>query len=409
MFVSANDIHMAVGDLYLLVAAGNTSQILWIVGAILAVLVVNSVCKYITYDTAPARLIYKPSSWNRRLLAAMDTLPGTYYPTPYMVHDALQTLFVAIGRLQPKLPSRDEPFEVEPGEIIHLTWIEPEGAFGADSTVPIVFVLHGVDGNAGKAYNRHMAKLIWKEGWRCVLPTRRGCNPAIANQKSYEYYDPDFALVVRHVAAAFPRAKLYAIGMSAGANIVTKYAGMTGTECPLSGAVSVGNGYDWDEGTQHLSKRWIWNYIIMYTSRRQFYYKHEELYTDPGSPLHGRVCPRAMASVRGFRDFDTHFSSRLHEYDDVESYYQAQSCKHNMRDIAIPMLFLHTEDDPLCPPALIPFNLIYHNPQLMLAITNRGGHLGWAKGWLPFAASSSTWGEEVAADYVKALVRMHSD
>eukprot|EP00668_Euglena_longa_P041311 GGOE01054371.1.p1 GENE.GGOE01054371.1~~GGOE01054371.1.p1 ORF type:complete len:384 (-),score=71.85 GGOE01054371.1:359-1510(-) len=359
--------------------------------------------RYWVWDSAPIRLVFQPTKRNDEILCFMKKLPGRFYPTPYMVSYVLQTLFVVLLRLQPAEPCHHQLLEVEPGEQVMLTWFELQDHYDESSDVPIVFVLHGIDGNAKKAYARHMAKVMRQRGWRAVIPTRRGCNPEIPNQRCYEYGDPDFAVVVEHVAQRFPKAQLFAVGLSAGSNIVTKYVGVQGEACRLSGAVSVANGYDFDQGTQLLSHRWFWNRAILHTARRQFYYRHEWVYVAPESPLQGLVSPDAVRNSKNFREFDEAFRLPLHKFESLEAFYAAQSCIHNLDGIARPMLFLHAEDDPISSPALIPFSRLYNNPHCIVAITNRGGHLGWAQGWFPFHCS--TWAEDVTADYFNALLQ----
>jgi len=360
--------------------------------------------RYRLYDSAPVRLIYHQSSRNLRILQAMHTLPGRFYPTPYLVWPTLQTLYVIKGRPVPPQRCHDETLDVEPDERIMLTWMEGSNEYDAASETPIVIIVHGINGNASKAYLRQAARVMRERGWRALMPTRRGCNPLIPNQRPYEYRDPDFAVVVAHVHGRFPRALLYAVGMSAGANVVTKYIGETGDRCLLAGAVSMANGFDWNRGTKLLRSSWWWDFAIMHDSRQVFYSAHRKLYSDPESPLHGRVCPKAVWSSRGMRDFDEAFHVKVHQYDSVEAYYEANSCIADLPGIAVPMLFLHAEDDPLVSCRLIPAQTLYANPNCIIAISNRGGHLGWAQGWLPCRASSATWAEEVAADYIAALL-----
>eukprot|EP00667_Euglena_gracilis_P009646 EG_transcript_9806 len=378
---------------------------MWMLASYLAFLLLAlHAVQYWLWDSAPARLIFQPTKRNQDILSSMKTLPGRFYPTPYMVSYVLQTLFVVLLRLQPAEPCHQELLEVEPGERVMLTWFELQDHYDADSDVPIVFVLHGIDGNAKKAYARHMAKVMRKRGWRAVVPTRRGCNPEIHNQRCYEYQDPDFAVLVEHVAQKYPKARLFAVGLSAGSNIVTKYVGVNGKACRLSGAVSMANGYDFDAGTKLLTQSWFWNRAILHTARRQFYYRHEWVYVAPESPLRGLVSPDAVRKSKNFREFDEAFRLPLHNFETLEEFYKVQSCLHDLAGIARPMLFLHAEDDPISAPTLIPFARLYANPHCVVALTHRGGHLGWAQGWFPF--SRSTWAEDVTADYFDALLRL---
>ena len=54
----------------------------------------------------------------------------------------------------------------------------------------------------------------------------------------------DLDLAVKHIQKQFPKARLYALGISMGANRLIKYAATKGDKCPILGITCVANPWD---------------------------------------------------------------------------------------------------------------------------------------------------------------------
>ena len=64
----------------------------------------------------------------------------------------------------------------------------------------------------------------------------------------------------------------------------------------------------------------------------------------------------------------------VYKLDSIEEYNKLSS-KNYIKDIQIPTLFIHSKDDPLCVPEMIPISEIIFNKYCMLILTNHGGHV----------------------------------
>lgn len=79
----------------------------------------------------------------------------------------------------------------------------------------------------------------------------------------------DMGRVVSHVRAAVPDAPLMAVGFSAGANLVARYAGAQGAQCCLDAAVSVCNAYNLVDATRKFTRsRPVTNAVMTQGARR---------------------------------------------------------------------------------------------------------------------------------------------
>lgn len=95
-------------------------------------------------------------------------------------------------------------------------------------------------------------------------------------------------------------------------------------------------------------------------------------------------------------------------YRTVKEYYDYASCASHLPSTAKPLLCLASLDDPLVFPWLlsIPREAAMANPNIILATSKRGGHLGWleSKGW----CGMSPWLPRTACEYFRACSQLQS-
>ncbi|MEM1440437.1 MAG: hypothetical protein AAGF61_15880 [Pseudomonadota bacterium] len=97
----------------------------------------------------------------------------------------------------------------------------------------------------------------------------------------------------------------------------------------------------------------------------------------------------AAMLAKDFETFDNLVTAPLHGFRDVEHYYDSQSCRQYLSQIAVPTRILHAVDDPFMSPDMIPkaHELSAH---VSLELSKHGGHVGFITGgplrlrpWLP--------------------------
>jgi predicted alpha/beta-fold hydrolase len=89
--------------------------------------------------------------------------------------------------------------------------------------------------------------------------------------------------------------------------------------------------------------------------------------------------------TRGFkakstREFERNVTIKLYGYQTVRQYHHDISSVHVLGNIKIPVFCLSSLDDPIVIKECIPYEEIELNPNIMLAVTRTGGHIGWYKG-----------------------------
>ena len=95
-----------------------------------------------------------------------------------------------------------------------------------------------------------------------------------------------------------------------------------------------------------------------------------------------------------WRDFDEEFTIKVHKkFKCAAAYYNAASCLDYVENITVPTLVMHSKDDPIVPVDCVPIDECLANPNMICALTRRGGHVCYfmendgSKRWYTHACS----------------------
>ena len=114
-------------------------------------------------------------------------------------------------------------------------------------TGPVLILLHGLTGGSHESYVQDVIEGLSPHGFKSLVFNFRGCSESkITTPQLYSAsYTKDLNIVVEYVHEVLGKdVVLYGCGFSMGANILLKYSGEMGENCPFSGLVSVANPFD---------------------------------------------------------------------------------------------------------------------------------------------------------------------
>lgn len=308
--------------------------------------------------------------------AATPFKPAWWLPGPHA-----QTLWASLLRHAPRLQRQRERLWLADGDFLDLDWYGPHQA-----DTPLVLIAHGLTGSSQSHYVVGLQRALADQGWASVALNWRGCSGE-ANLLPRGYHSgvsEDLAAVISHLQACRPLAPLYAVGYSLGGNVLLKYLGEQGEQCPLQAAVAVSVPFRLDHCAERIGMgfsrlyqahfmRALGNYVQ--DKRRQFHARgaHEHLATlEALGPSHG---------MRSFWEFDQRFTAPLHGYADAADYYRRASSRFYLARIARPCLMIQAADDPFVFPHSLPApdELAAHS---QLELHAQGGHVGFIEGSL---------------------------
>jgi predicted alpha/beta-fold hydrolase len=167
--------------------------------------------------------------------------------------------------------------------------------------------------------------------------------------------------------------ELYLAGYSMSGNMVLRVAADYGADFPraLKGVAAVSPSIDLDSCAAAMERRgnavYRWNFVSNLRSRVR---RRSRLRP-------GQYDTRRLRRVRTIRQFDEHFTAPHGGFRDADDYYARASSRTVLKEIRVPTLIIHAADDPLIPVEPFLDRDIADNPDVLLVLTRRGGHVGF--------------------------------
>ncbi len=319
--------------------------------------------------------------------------PPRYRPAWWCRNGHLQTVWGPLFR-RDGLPLRRERLPTPDGDFVDLDWTDgPPGA-------PLLLVLHGLEGSARSHYVAGLLGLAVARGWRGVALNFRSCGGEL-NRLPRFYHSGDTGdldEVVRRLLEREPDARLGAVGVSLGGNVLVKWLGEQGAAAPgqLAGAVGISVPFDLTASARVLDRgfqRAVYTANFMRTMRQKVLLKAR---AHPGF-----VDEAAVRRARTFAAYDDAVTAPLHGFADAEDYWRRASSGPWLARIRRPTLLVNALDDPLVPAEALPDPATLP-PHVRTEFPPRGGHAGFIEGPWPWRVRS--WAERRAIEFLGSLI-----
>ncbi|GJU25204.1 embryogenesis-associated protein EMB8-like protein [Tanacetum coccineum] len=333
-------------------------------------------------------------------LPAFTTLNRPYDAYPVICSNVhLETIFATKFRPSPYVRFRRECIWTKDKGVVALDWVAGDDHCLSPKS-PILVLVPGLANGSGDSYIRHMVLTANKKGWRVVAFNHRGCgrSPVITPKFFSESFTGDVREAILHVSSCYPDANLYAAGWSLGANFLVKYLGEEGDRCLLSGAVSLCSPFNVVLTDEDLNKGFNKVYSkVLGTSQSKVFRRHAALFEE----VEGDYNFPVARNSKSMREFDEAFTSVSFGLKSADEFYQKISSLDSIKHVCTPLLCIQAANDPIAPARGIPRQDIEDNPNCMLIVTPKGGHLGWVGGdEAPFGAP---WTDPVVMDFLEHL------
>ncbi|PWN50826.1 hypothetical protein IE53DRAFT_386855 [Violaceomyces palustris] len=326
---------------------------------------------------------------------------------------------------------------------------------GADG-VPTVVCLHGLTGGSHESYVRncfsHMTKPKEQggRGFRGVVVNFRGCAnvPTTSPQLYSASKTSDLRSALLFLTHLYPSSPMVGIGFSLGANVLGKYLGEEGDQTPLLGGLIVGTPFDLKQGSDALEyggflpnkystamcgnlQRVIRRHKDTLALHPPYRAQMDQLF-DP-KPLTKEEAERVKrggehqvvrpGTLKMVDDVMTRLGGGHWKpygefpFETADEYYRFGGSVNFMGGVKRPMLCLNAEDDPIVPSHIwqgvrkamgVDQNGLaiagQGNPNIALAWTKAGGHLGWFSGMRP-----RRWLYKPVSEFCQALFDHHGE
>lgn len=183
----------------------------------------------------------------------MPLVTPDYKAPRWLAGAQIQTIFAAKVCKKPEVTYRRERWDTPDGDFTDIDWATPEVA---DPAAPIVVHFHGLEGSSHSHYALALMHETVKHGWRGCVSLFRSCSGELNRSiKTYHAGDIDqVQWVLETVRSRYPKAPIYAVGVSLGGNQLALFCGKRAQTAKglLTAAVSVGAPVDLVAGSNLL-------------------------------------------------------------------------------------------------------------------------------------------------------------
>lgn len=313
-----------------------------------------------------------------------------FKPAWWLKNSHMQTLWPQVTRYHAKIKMRKERFELRDGDFLDLVW-------AGEGDGPIVVVLHGIGGSIKSPYATGTLKAIADTGCRGVLMHFRGSSGEPNRHfRTYDASDTnDLQEFIISLMKKEPNTPLAAVGFSLGANVLLKWLGETRQYNPFKVAVAVSVPFVIEKVLSRVRKGFsrFYHKMILQQLRDEILdkFKQKDAPFDIDS----------FKQVNDIHDFNRLFVVPVHGYLSPEDYYQRASCRQYLRNIEVPTLIIHAEDDPFTNLDIIPTEEEL-SPFITLELSKTGGHVGFISGNIPGVAEY--WLEKRIPEFLRPIL-----
>lgn len=299
----------------------------------------------------------------------MPLISSSYNPPFLFKNGHFSTIYAGIWRKIDDLQQKRERIELSDGDFLDLDW-----SFANKPTNKVFILIHGVEGNAQRAYIKGSAKQVNLNGYDACAINLRGCSGEI-NRHYRSYHGgatEDIEAVIHHILASKKYSEINIKGFSLGGNLTLKYLGEN-RDIPqeIKAAIAVSVPCElYDSQLKFLKTE---NTLYGKRFKKQMVDKlrvKQKLFPDS-------ISESAIENLVTLKDFDDAYTSLAHGFKDGMDYYAKSSCRQFLPNIKIQTLIINAQNDSFLGPECYPYKEAKDNPNLYLEVPKYGGHVGF--------------------------------
>lgn len=300
-------------------------------------------------------------------------IESQFRPAWWLSNAHVQTIYSSIHHpLCPTINST-ERIDLPDGDFIDLAW----STQGLASDTPLVVILHGLGGGLQSSYVARFMRAFNQKGWRAMLMHFRGAGTE-QNRLPRAYHSGDTAdldYLIKLLNQREPDSKKAIVGVSLGGNVLLKWMGQEQIGS-IDAAVAISVPFVLKQVADRVNvglSRFYQRHLL--GELKEYFAKKIVHYDDPPEAF------KKAAECTCFWTFDQEVTAPLYGFNSVHAYYRECSSRQYLRDIKVPTLIIHAEDDPFMTKEVVP-TAEELSPCITLEISKKGGHVGFISGSL---------------------------
>jgi len=311
----------------------------------------------------------------------MPIIEKSTYTTPprLLFNGHFETIIPSIFRKVIGINYLRERIDTPDADFLDLDW----SRVGSEN---LLIISHGLEGSSERHYARGLAKLFNQRGFDVLAWNNRSCSGEMNLQPILYHHGSSYDLktVIDHVEKTKTYSAYYLAGISMGGAQTLKYLGENATDInpKIKKAAVYSTPCNLADSAATLKEKRNAFY------KKRFLGKLKAKMLLKGQQFPGLVDLERLKTVKEFDTFDSHFTAKIHGYQDAEDFYRSVSADNWMAHIQVPTLIINALNDPLLMDRCYPVKLATDHPHLFLEMPARGGHTGFMVNGQEF-----TWAE----------------
>ena len=268
--------------------------------------------------------------------------------------------------------------------------------------LPVLFVMPGITGKVSDPYVKNIIGEGLLKNFDVVIFQMRTLSPEMKMPK--EGY-VDFCVDINNSLIKVRnknKNKIFAIGYSFGANLLTTYLGSKNLETNyISGGISVSNPFDMFM-CQRFGEDTIYESLIVFFERNNYLpavNNMNKYLTDKNR----MISIDYLLENFYIKHFDGEFFVKILGYRNGDDYYKGFSSAKYVKNINKPFLVISSKDDPISTYKGIPIDDICENENIILILTDKGAHSCYVENDKNFVFTPKQWMFKPAFEFLEFL------
>lgn len=346
--------------------------------------------KTILQSKPPAipKLHFKESALASHLLKRCRLMNRKFEPPWWISNAHIQTILPYILPNE-RIEYDREYLQMKDRGVVALDWVV-HVSIHKRKRCTVMLVIPGFSGSALSVSK--ICGLAAHKGYRPVVYNARGFgNSVLTTPKILSYGDPtDLRQVVKYIHGRYPKALITMVGYGTGCSILLSYLGEYGSSANVCAGACVSACFDY---TERFSTNAPGLYDILYLTCLKYYLG---VHT---SSLGKQIDFTQMLKAWTYKQFDMTVYSKLYSFSNVEDFWDKNNPLRDVDEIAVPLLFINSLDDPFNSNIKIPYELCKYYPHFLMVATDKGGHCSFTD-----KLCDVTWSDKLAMDYIDSVL-----
>ena len=335
------------------------------------------------------KLYFKESTLASFLLKRCRLMNRKFNPPWYLQNTHVQTIIPFFQSLQHTIEFDREYLQMRDRGVIALDWALNVSVHKRKRCT-IAIILPGITGNAQQV--AQCCSLAAYKGYRPVVFNPRGFgNSLLTTPKILSNGDPhDLRQVVKYIHNRYPKALVTMIGFGTGCALQLSYLGEFGSSANVCAGACISACFDsverYARGIQSV-------YDFIYLVKLKITLASHSI------SLSKLIDFKELLKCWTFKQFDQLLFSKLYKFSNIEEFWDRYHPLRDVDEIAVPLLFINSLDDPFNTGSNIPFDLCKYYPHFLMVATEQGGHCGFVDSF-----GDVSWAEKLAVDYLDSVL-----